>query len=638
MASAWGPGPVFVHETILEARRWQVYATRSAFVLSLLAGMALAWLDAGGPRGELTIRDLASISEGVFSTLAIVQVSLVLLAAPAAAAGSICGDRARGTLAHMMVTDLSDREIVLGKLGARLLPVLAVLLAAAPVSALGGLMGGLDFPALFALFAETAAMAVFGVSLAMAASVRAERPREVLMAVYAVEVAWLMALPIWWIAQGIIQGFASGAGIPGPPLWFQAANPFVIAFAPYHDRTLGTAGTVAGFCGALLLLSAMLLGLTMRGLRRSALLRPAKKAARPARRSLGSILFPSLTGPSLDAGPVLWREWHRNRPSRWERRIWAGLALLNWGMVGLSFYAIVADGLNSVDEETFLIPIAIQAAFGFLMLSVAAPASLAEERVRGSLDVLMATPLASRSILAAKWWGLYRRVLVLAILPIFAAGLFAATMETRSVAVPVGPGRTLKFVPLTVGERAAAVALTGADFLASGAAIVSLGLALATWIPRLGRAMAVGVIAFFFFGIIWMILIGFLQSLLIDYQRLPYDILMQWDDWLMDRLVSISPIFGSIMPLTELTRYGSRPMGNGEWIAMGVIAAFKFAVAWGLFALAAGTFDRCLGRMPETARRTLLGRVRGNPGPIAGRRPILAGWRRAKAGTGAGIP
>ena len=42
-----------------------------------------------------------------------------MLAAPAATAGAICLDRACGTLAHLLATDLSDPEIVLGKLAAQ---------------------------------------------------------------------------------------------------------------------------------------------------------------------------------------------------------------------------------------------------------------------------------------------------------------------------------------------------------------------------------------------------------------------------------------------------------------------------------------------------------------------------------------
>ena len=73
-----------------------------------------------------------------------VELALVMLAAPAATAGAICLDRARGTLAHMLMTDLSDAEIVLGKLAARLLPVFALVACSWPVMAISSLLGGID--------------------------------------------------------------------------------------------------------------------------------------------------------------------------------------------------------------------------------------------------------------------------------------------------------------------------------------------------------------------------------------------------------------------------------------------------------------------------------------------------------------
>ena len=51
---------------------------------------------------------------------------------------------------------------------------------------------------------------------------------------------------------------------------------------------------------------------------------------------------------------------------------------------------------------------AFQVSLGLLLLSVGAATSLAEERVRGSLDVLLSTPMSTRSILAGKWWGSFR--------------------------------------------------------------------------------------------------------------------------------------------------------------------------------------------------------------------------------------
>ena len=63
--------------------------------------------------------------------------------------------------------------------------------------------------------------------------------------------------------------------------------------------------------------------------------------------------------------------------------------------------------------------------FGLLLLSAMAPTTLTEERVRGSLDVLLTTPLPTRVIVLGKWWANYRRALPLVLLPAL-TGLFVA--------------------------------------------------------------------------------------------------------------------------------------------------------------------------------------------------------------------
>jgi hypothetical protein len=49
----FGPGPVFVYESIAASRRWQLYALRSLFVTSLLAALALIWLFTCAEEGKL---------------------------------------------------------------------------------------------------------------------------------------------------------------------------------------------------------------------------------------------------------------------------------------------------------------------------------------------------------------------------------------------------------------------------------------------------------------------------------------------------------------------------------------------------------------------------------------------------------
>ena len=590
MSLRWRFGPVFVYDMMMAARRWQVYAGRAAFVLVLLIGLTIAWAiryNNGGAVGALpTHRQLAKLGEKFFYALASVQLSLIFLAAPAAAAGSICIDRARGTLLHMMVTDLSDAEIVLGKLGARLAPVFGLVACGVPVAAVAGLLGGIDFAALLGLLGVSLTLAVLGCSLAMLISVRASKTHEVLMAVYMAEVAWLLAVPIWW-------GLSAGSKFRPPPDWFQKLNPYQLAFAPYTQPGFVDALDFAIFIGAGLGLSAALLGLSIAGLRRS-VIESSGRAERPDRRRTWiARIWPSLPGPTLDGNPVLWREWHRNRPSKLARRLWGGMMLVTWALAAWGTAGMIDEGV-SVRGNGLQFGLMLQLLFGLLMVAATAPTALAEERTRGSLDVLLATPLSTSSIVLAKWWGAYRMVLVLAILPAFAAIFLAsATLDVPDVGrfrFPTPP------VPLTLGDRFAAATCVVADFLASGALIVSLGLALATWVKRLGRAVGASVILYFVLGIGWPIAV---ESLFTWYFFRPTA--GSWTvrhQWIMQAVTALSPIFGPIASLSSLGGFSFEPRG-WFWAGLGIAVLVKASAAAALLWLTYWTFDRCLGRVVE---------------------------------------
>ena len=92
-------GPVFLCEAITASRRWHGYALRATLVLAMLVGMWVAWL---GTRESLqedpaaVPRFMAELGQQIYYGIAGVQLALVLLAAPAATAGAVCLDRARG--------------------------------------------------------------------------------------------------------------------------------------------------------------------------------------------------------------------------------------------------------------------------------------------------------------------------------------------------------------------------------------------------------------------------------------------------------------------------------------------------------------------------------------------------------------
>jgi ABC-2 type transporter len=263
-----------------------------------------------------------------------------------------------------------------------------------------------------------------------------------------------------------------------------------------------------------------------------------------------------IPGPSLDGNPVLWREWHRRRPSRWARTVW----LLYGAMVlGLSTTLIVLT-LNgsAVRREVASIGNGFQAGIGLLLLSISAATALAEERIRGNLDVLLATPLSTRSIIWGKWWGTFRAVPLLAIAP----GAVAVTLAREN-------------------GRWEGAALIICLFIAYGAAVTSLGLALSTWMRRLDHAVAANV------AVLGSVTVGWFLFVM---STTPGDA--------APKLAAGSPIVGIVFPTIAMRVYSSREWDSvvawwGGWIA--VYALVAGALAWTTLM----TFDRCLSRIPD---------------------------------------
>jgi ABC-type transport system involved in multi-copper enzyme maturation permease subunit len=596
MPLRWGPGPVFIHESIAATRRWQLYGLRAFFVLCLLMALGLVWLlaclEEGKPVGSISIKQLAQSGEYFFYAIATTQLMVVLLVAPAATAGAICLDRARGNLTHMLVTDLADSEIVLGKLAARFLPVVALVAATIPVLAMAGLLGGVIFEAILSLTAITLALAVFGCALALAISVRATKTHEVLMAVYGIESLWILGPLVWEI-------LSSTRVVPAIPTWVAATNPFVLAWAPYSWPASMSAEWLAGFLGALILISAGLMAYAVFRLRAATTRGPGSATASRLASWWGRVHARFLwwrPSPSLDNDPVLWREWRRGRPSR--------LARVVWGLfIAFSLAGFAAGTATIVDDDEsgsqFLMLVnGLHATFGLLLVSLFAPTVLAEERVRGSLDVLMTTPLPTDRIVLAKWWAAYRVVPALAVLPAVSC-MIIVTSELQQVRPP-GPLHAAG-APLDAMDCFAYVALPVAMLLGQGAAVVSVGLALATWIRRVGRAVAVSVTWCSFFAFGWLILIEISDPIV---ELLGFGAAGDQTsrEFIIQILGAPNPLCAQVLTFET----ASWPVSQGRiacYIGQLIMLLAIIGFALVVLALTMVTFNRCVGRMPERPRR-----------------------------------
>ena len=585
-----GLGPVFVYESLVNSRRWQIYAGRSIFVLVLLLGLLLVWTSTVHDTHSWSlIQALSQVGEQFFYTIATIQLFLVLLAAPGATAGAICLDRARGTLTHMLCTDLSDSEIVLGKLAARLAPVFGLVLCGWPVMAMATMLGGIDPDALLGSLFVSLAIAVLGCSLALALSVRATKAHEVLMVVYMFWAAWLLAIPFWQLLQAVF-------GTTGIPDWFWKANPFVLVYAPYTHPGYTGFYDFAVFIAVALSISAALIGWTILRLRRSFASHEERTLKRPRRFLAWFRPLAWLPGPSLDFNPILWRECRRSRASKLTRFVWGVYVLASVTATALVFRQLATKPFNMWSDSVALCA-GLEIAFGFLFVSAQAPTALTEEKVRGSLDVLLATPLTTRAIVLAKWWGAYRVVPLLAILPTLSMtvlAIFAPTVTRNSL------GASVVGVPITILDRLFVVFCSCAQVLLQGAAIVSLGLALATWCKRPARAIAANVTVLVLIAIGWPFLAE-LGAFELFGRYDGNDPMRQYV--LMMGSLALSPLVGPETLCTALEMSLTADRRADLWLFELTWLLLAALAAGGLLAATVLTFNRCLGRVEENTSR-----------------------------------
>jgi hypothetical protein len=166
MTSQWWQSPVFLFECIISARRWQTYAGRVLLVAALLVGLSLVWL---GRTEDPTagFRELAEIGSALTNAILAVELCLVFLLVPAITAGAVCAPRATGELALMMTTQITNAEIVLGKVASHLVVVLGVIFCGLPVLAITALLGGADSWAIFHGTLVIIGVAVLGVVVSL---------------------------------------------------------------------------------------------------------------------------------------------------------------------------------------------------------------------------------------------------------------------------------------------------------------------------------------------------------------------------------------------------------------------------------------------------------------------------------------
>ena len=197
----------------------------------------------------------ASIGQGVFTALLLLQTALVVLLAPAATAGAISLEREKQTFDMLAATPLSPLAIVVGKLFSALVYVFILILASVPLSALVFVFGGVAPDDVIRGYAVLVVTAIGFGSLGIFFSALARRTQAATMLSFLAVIVIVVGITFAWAVTyaatmanwqtGAARDASGVAQQPAPPpeslLWL---NPY---FAQ-ADVLCGAGGGFGMFC------------------------------------------------------------------------------------------------------------------------------------------------------------------------------------------------------------------------------------------------------------------------------------------------------------------------------------------------------------------------------------------------------
>jgi ABC-type Na+ efflux pump permease subunit len=137
-------GPIFLRELVTVPRRKSQTGTRVA-LLGLLAILGITtWQATVGFDRDPTLGEVARFGEVLFQLTVYVELVLLVFFSALSAASAVSQEKDRRTFILLLITDMRDYEIVLGKLLGSLLPITILLGISVPVLAMYLLLGGID--------------------------------------------------------------------------------------------------------------------------------------------------------------------------------------------------------------------------------------------------------------------------------------------------------------------------------------------------------------------------------------------------------------------------------------------------------------------------------------------------------------
>jgi len=140
----WGIlGPHFYYDVVRLARRGRSTLLRVAYIIAMFAGLTTVY-ETSAPGDVWHHNDFARVSERFAYALFMVQNLAIFVLTPAYLGSAIAEEKERRTLELLFTTQLTNKEIILGKLFSRIIHLFGFVLAGFPILSLIQFWGGID--------------------------------------------------------------------------------------------------------------------------------------------------------------------------------------------------------------------------------------------------------------------------------------------------------------------------------------------------------------------------------------------------------------------------------------------------------------------------------------------------------------
>lgn len=434
-------GPIFQREYATLPRRPRHFVARLAFLAMVFAIICTTWLLLAGIQPVQNAGDLARFGVLIFQLIAPFQLIVLLFVAALAGVSAVSFEKDRQTLTLLLMTSLSNSEVVLGKIGAGLLSSLNAFIATAPVVFLLPLLGGVSVQQAFGCLLLTGSTLVLCCVLGATIAFWREKTFQAIAVT-----TLLIAL---WIAFGEAVAFGAVPGISSrfAPLISPLRAVWDLAQPIPSARWFVGLGVLGNAILPSVVFSTVAAGLTLFSIRMLRVWNPSRErrpvateyetsdaemSANPGQANSVKV-WKSREPRAMWNNPVLWREvktWAYGRKILFIRIAYLLLAgLIGFGLIRTLPSSEVGATVTSGNYSDALVSnsVALFAplmVFSLILINALAVNSITNERDAGALDLLLVTEITPWSFVLGKIAGVLYATKEMVLVPIVLAATY----------------------------------------------------------------------------------------------------------------------------------------------------------------------------------------------------------------------